>query len=144
MGRREHLNGMAFHEAGHAVVAWALNVAVGDIHVRKVGEGDGGTQIGCADALPFIDRLALCFAGIQAETVFDVPQPPGMGDGDICVVLNLLKGLPDRHGKVLRDKGRDRARDLLLEHRDRVIRLAERLNDVHQVGGAEFLSLMGA
>jgi hypothetical protein len=30
-----YLRAMAFHEAGHAVVAWSLDLPVGDIHWRK-------------------------------------------------------------------------------------------------------------
>ena len=96
----EHLRGMAFHEAGHAVVAWALGLPVGDIYVRQIEEGNGDAQIGCADALSFIDRLAVCFAGIRAEEVFDVPQPRGMGDADNLMVIRLLEAY--RNGKASR------------------------------------------
>ena len=137
-----HLKGMAFHEAGHAVVAWALGLPVGDIYVRKMGEGDGGAQIGCADALSFIDRLAVCFAGTQAASVFNAPQPEGMGDKDISMVMNLLSGTCETHGAMLRDQGRARASHLLMEHRDHVTRLAERLIHVHHVDAAEFMHLM--
>jgi hypothetical protein len=116
MDAAEHLKGMAYHEAGHAVVAWALGLPVGDVYVRKMGEGNGGAQIGCADALSFIDRLAVCFAGIQAEAVFNVPEPPWMGGADILMVRGLLKGISETHGIVLRDQGRERARDRLVEH----------------------------
>lgn len=40
--------------------------------------------------------------------------------------------------------GHVRARELLLEHRDRVIRIAERLLDVRQIDEEEFLGLMSA
>jgi len=133
---------MAFHEAGHAVVAWALGLPVDDIYVRKIGEGDGGAQIGCADALSFIDRLAVCFAGTQAASVFNAPQPEGMGDKDISMVMNLLSGTCETHGAMLRDQGRARASHLLMEHRDHVTRLAERLIHVHHVDAAEFMHLM--
>jgi hypothetical protein len=43
---------MAFHEAWPSVVAWSLNVPVGEIHIRQMNEGNGGTQIGCSDHLP--------------------------------------------------------------------------------------------
>jgi hypothetical protein len=41
MDAAEHLKGMAYHEAGHAVVAWALGLPVGDVYVRKMDEGNG-------------------------------------------------------------------------------------------------------
>ena len=34
MDATEHLKGMAYHEAGHAGVAWALGLPVGDVYVR--------------------------------------------------------------------------------------------------------------
>jgi hypothetical protein len=62
----EHLKGMAYHEAGHAVVAWALGLPV--------------------------------------------------GGADILMFRGLLKGISETHGIVLREQGRERARDLLVEH----------------------------
>jgi hypothetical protein len=35
MDAAEHLKGTAYHEAGHAVVAWALGLP-GDVYVRKM------------------------------------------------------------------------------------------------------------
>ena len=66
MDAAEHLKGMAYHEAGHAVVAWALGLPIGNVYVRKMGEGDGGAQIACVYTLSFVDRIAVCLAGIQA------------------------------------------------------------------------------
>jgi ATP-dependent Zn protease len=40
--------------------------------------------------------------------------------------------------------GEARARELLLQHRERVIRLTERLLDVRRIDAAEFLALMSA
>lgn len=144
MSAAEYLRGMAYHEAGHAVVAWALGIEVGDIHVRQVGQGNGGAQIAYTDEMSFIDRLAVCFAGSEAETVCDVPQPEGMNGDDHRRVYNLLHGISARHGRTLRDQGRGRARDLLTEHKANVTRLAERLFEAHQVSTDEFLRLMGA
>jgi hypothetical protein len=66
--------GIAFHEAGHAVVAWAL-----DCHVKEtaiIGD-DGKTSILCDyKRLGFGDRLALCLAGQVAEVLYDAPMPP--------------------------------------------------------------------
>ena len=142
MDAAEHLKGMAYHEAGHAVVAWALGLPIGNVYVRKMGEGDGGAQIACVYTLSFVDRLAVCLAGIQAAFVFNAQQPEGMGGRDIGMVMNLLSGTCETHGAMLRDQGRARASHLLVEHRDHVTRLAERLIHVHHVDAAEFMHLM--
>ena len=144
MDAAEHLKGMAYHEAGHAVVAWALGLPIGNIYVRKMGEGDGGAPIACVYTLSFVDRLAVCLAGIQAAFVFNAQQPEGMGGRDIGMVMNLLSGTCETHGAMLRDRGRARASHLLVEHRDHVMRLAERLIHVHHVDAAEFMHLMTA
>ena len=138
-----YLRGMAFHEAGHAVVAWSLNLPVGDIHIREIGAGDGGTQIASTADLSFIDRMAVCFAGIEAGVVFQSPQPSWAGNGDRRMAFNLLMGMPEEHAEWLWNRAGVRASELLVEHTDRVIRLAARLIEVHEVDAAEFLRLMG-
>jgi hypothetical protein len=139
-----YLRGMAFHEAGHAVVAWSLNVPVGDIHIRQMNAGNGGTQIGCSDRLPFIDRIAICFAGIEAGIVFQSPQPSWAGNGDRRMAFAMLEGMPEDHAEWLWNRGGARASELLVEHTDKVIRLVARLLEVHEVDAAEFLRLMSA
>ncbi|MGA8412218.1 MAG: hypothetical protein WB756_10705, partial [Xanthobacteraceae bacterium] len=47
------------------------------------------------------------------EAVFNVPEP---GGADILMVRGLLKGISEKHDMVLRDQGREPARDLLVEH----------------------------
>jgi hypothetical protein len=60
----------AYHEAGHAVVAFALGLLVGTIRVRADDAG-GTTEIEPADHLTLIDQIALCHAGTAAEQLFD-------------------------------------------------------------------------
>jgi hypothetical protein len=142
MDAAAYLRGMAFHEAGHAVVAWALNLPVGDIHIREIGAGNGGAQISCADDLPIIDRLAVCFAGIEAGTVFQSPQPSWAGNSDHRMAFEILDGTPEDHAVRLLDRGGVRASELLVEHADKVTRLVTRLLEVHAVDAAEFLRMM--
>jgi hypothetical protein len=139
-----YLRAMAFHEAGHAVVAWSLDLPVGDIYIRGIGEGNGGAQIGGVENLSFIDRIAVCFAGIEAGKVFQSPQPSWAGNADCGMAFSLLTGMPEDHAEWLWDRGAARAGELLVEHKGKVIRLVERLIDVRQIDAAEFLSLMTA
>jgi ATP-dependent Zn protease len=61
--------GTAYHEAGHAVVAWALSLPVGTIRVWEEDAG-GGTEIGSASHLSLIEQIAIRAAGHAAEQVF--------------------------------------------------------------------------
>ena len=142
----DYLRAMAFHEAGHAVVAWSLNLRVESIHIREIGAGNSTTKTHPPDHLPLIDQLATLAAGLEAEQVFDCPLHEHAGDRDRLMAITLIR---EHHEDLASDEvqshlaaGRARARELLLEHRDRVIRIAERLLDVRQVGGIEFLVLV--
>jgi ATP-dependent Zn protease len=139
-----YLRGMAFHEAGHAVVAWSLKLPVGDIHIRGIGAGNGSAQVGSTDHLPLIDRIAVCFAGIEAGEVFHSPQPSWAGNEDKRVAFEILYDEPEDQAQQVWHRGGARARELLVEHSDRVTRLATRLIKVQQVDAAEFLRLMAA
>src|SRR5260370_38623392 len=83
-----YLRGMAFHEAGHAVVAWSLNVCVANIHIREVGAGNGGAQIGWSEDLPLTDQLAALAAGKIAEREFKNAPPDHAGDSDSAMAIN--------------------------------------------------------
>jgi ATP-dependent Zn protease len=144
----QYLQGMAYHEAGHAVVAWSLHVRVGNIHIRKIGVGNGGAEIGCADRLPLTDQLAAVAAGNEAEQIFKSPLPDHASDGDrvmaINLVLKLLGRIASDEIQVQLTAGHARARELLVEHRDKVVRVAERLREAHHVNACEFLRSMNA
>jgi ATP-dependent Zn protease len=62
--------GTAYHEAGHAVVAWSLGLEVGTISVLA-DDASGGVQIGSADHLNLVEEIAVCAAGYTAENTFD-------------------------------------------------------------------------
>jgi ATP-dependent Zn protease len=139
---------MAFHEAGHAVAAWSLNLLVGDIDICGIGEGNGGAQIGCAAHLVLVDQLAALAAGKEAERVFQSPPPIHAGDGDrvmaINLVLKLHPGIALDEVEMYLTAGHARARELLIEHQNMVTRLAELLVKTRQVVAADFLGLMNA
>ena len=71
--------GIAYREAGHAVVGWALGLRV---TVTRVFHDDakgwkGGTDANVAQVgqLPLPERLAFFAAGYIAETMFQCPIP---------------------------------------------------------------------
>jgi hypothetical protein len=144
IGEADYLRGVAFHEAGHAVVAWSLKLRVLGLRVRGIGAGDSETKTDPADRLPLTDQLALCLAGEKAGKLFECPLPPWTARSDREKVLTLLLGLSGHEDEKRRVQGYARAHALLLEHQDRVVRLVTRLLEVHEVDAAEFLHLMRA
>jgi ATP-dependent Zn protease len=144
----DYLRAMALHEAGHAVVAWSLSLRVESICIREIGAGNSATKTDPLDDLPLMDQLATLAAGLEAEWMFNCPLHEHAGVRDrlmaITLVLEHHKGLASDEIQSHLAAGRDRARELLLEHRDRVIRIAEHLLDVRQVDAAGFLGLVSA
>ncbi len=137
----QYPRGVAYHEAGHAVVAWALGVPVGTVHVRE-SDASGGTDIGATDHLTRIERIALCYAGYAAEKVFGYPAHEQAPFDDRWMILNLLAGIPENKHRAFRDAGYNLARTCLEANRSKVIFLAERLVEHGRVERAEFLRLM--
>ena len=68
----DYLWGMAFHEAGHAVVAWSLNLRVESIYIREIGAGNSATKTEPPDHLPLMDQLATLAAGLEAGQALTV------------------------------------------------------------------------
>jgi hypothetical protein len=60
--------GTAIHEAGHAIVMWALGLTVGTIEIGiNNDESKGKADLLTSDQhLPLIHRIAVCVAGIKA------------------------------------------------------------------------------
>lgn len=143
----DYLRAMAFHEAGHAVVAWSLNLRVERIQIREIGAGSSATQTHPPDHLSLIDRLATLAAGLEAELAFNCPLYEHAGDRDRPMAIAVLR---EHHEDLASDEiqshlaaGQARARELLLEHRERVVQ-SECLLDVRRIDEAEFLALMSA
>jgi ATP-dependent Zn protease len=142
----DYLRAMSYHEAGHAVVAWSFGVEVGNIHIREIGAGNGGAQIGSADHLPLTDQLALLAAGKEAERQCKSGLPDYASDEDRLMAINLvLKHQPGLSSDEIQrhlDAGHDRARERVVEHRAKIERLADRLRHDREVSAATFLLLM--
>ena len=68
MGDVDMARGAAFHETGHAVVAWSLGLEVAHIVIGIGGDDSKGHAniTSDQDHLPLIDRLAVRLAGIEA------------------------------------------------------------------------------
>ena len=144
----DYLWGMAFHEAGHAVVAWLLNLRVESICICEIGAGNSQTKTDAPDHLSLMHQLATLATGLEAGRVFNRPLPEEVGYRDRLMAITLVrehhKGLAWDDIQSHLATGHAHARELLLEHRNRVIRVAEHLRDVRHIDAVEFLGLMSA
>jgi hypothetical protein len=100
--------GVAYHEAGHAVVALAFGLWVARVEIFPE-DHSGATDVEPADHLPIEDRIALCVGGMNANDMFNAPMHDLATFGDHVLVLKLIKNADDADGDVLRDKGHQRA-----------------------------------
>jgi ATP-dependent Zn protease len=121
------LRGVAFHEAGHAVVALALGLHVARVEIFHE-DYSGATDIAPDNHLPLVDRIAICVAGMNAGEMFNAPASHQYADsGDHGKVIELLYDIAEAESDVLRGKGHQRAWDLLNDHADSVEDIAAQL-----------------
>ena len=131
----------AYHEAGHAVVAWSFSVPVGGIYLDLQNES------GHTDApshkhmdIDIARRIAFCLAfappGRPAKAAFDL--------GNVWEMLRdngTTKDTPE--GKALRNQDRDCADKQLRKHAVRVVRVAKRLlQPPYQITREQFEQMM--
>jgi hypothetical protein len=138
----------AYHEAGHAVVAWSFGVSVSGIYLDLQNES------GHTDApshkhmnIDIARRIAFCLAGLRAEDAFAAPGRPAKAAFDLGNVWEMLRdnGTPKDtpEGKALRNQGRDCADKQLRKHAARVASVAKRLlKPPHKMNPARFKRLM--
>ena len=116
-----HLRNAAYHEAGHAIVAWRLGLTILRLRIGTGGDpGKGGADIERKADLSLIDQIAICYGGIAGQDMLDLEAHPESGMMDQYMVSQLLgEDREDREdGLALQDAGYERARALLEPHRD--------------------------
>lgn len=79
----------AVHEAGHAVVAWALGLRVQAMSVAD--SGDGRSKIECTARHPLLHQIAVAEAGMVAAELLAAPTLPQAGMTDAAKVMELLE-----------------------------------------------------
>jgi ATP-dependent Zn protease len=127
----EQLRSTAYHEAGHAIVGWALKLQIHRLRIGIQGDaGKGAADMERNEALSLVDRIAICYGGIAAQDMLQLETHELAGMMDENCVRELLG---DEHedsdeGFRLRDAGYDRARSLLELHRQPLDRIAAALS----------------
>jgi hypothetical protein len=79
----------AYHEAGHAIAGWALDLCVLEIRIRDDRPGEHAKFCG-AERLSLVHRIALLNAGRQAEELFGHRLPSWATDRDRENTLNAI------------------------------------------------------
>ena len=128
MSELDHaLRAVAYHEAGHAVVALALGLRVARVEIFPE-DYSGGADADDAGHLSLEDQIAICVAGMVAEDVFEAPASHELAHcGDHGRVIELLDEIDETTGDELRGKGYQRASDLLKAHAASVEDIAAQL-----------------
>jgi hypothetical protein len=86
----------AIHEAGHAIVAWALG-----LKVRALSIGEAGSGRSCIEDpshLPLSDRIAVAAAGMEATDLLHLSAWDEAGFSDVAKIVNLLDQYSDDEG----------------------------------------------
>ncbi|WP_316191980.1 MULTISPECIES: hypothetical protein [unclassified Bradyrhizobium] len=136
--------GVAFHEAGHVVVATALGLAIGYVELAIDGDdAKGAAEIEDNSKLSLVDQLAVCAAGPEAQRLFAAPTHSGAGWADYGMMIKLVEGLTDEHSRNMRYAGYQRAHDLLVQHADKVERLAKHLLTKKHLMRGELHNVLG-
>jgi hypothetical protein len=119
----------AFHEAGHAVVGWALGLHVGWVRIED--DYNGKADIGICDHLPPVDQIAVAMGGWYGATLSGVePLHDDETLGDHAHALNVTNAAsPDDEeaGDAVYQEGCERAHELVTRHADLVVLVAAEL-----------------
>ena len=119
--------GLAYHEAGHAVVAWALGLRV--IGISLGTKGDGGLNTLLDEAYPpsLFQALVINRGAAAAEDLFAAPTRSLAGVRDRYQAEHeILPRLKRKKSRAM-EEAYQRARKLLQLHSDRAVRVAEYL-----------------
>jgi hypothetical protein len=131
---------LAFHEAGHTVVAYALGAEVCFI------EANFATLAGLSKSSVFVDNienLAVCVAGCRAEHAFGASSRRATKKGDLRDMRKLLSLFPEPDRRVARSKGY-RMADVTIEANADESRIAHELLARRQLDADPKVRIEGA
>ena len=139
---KRYPEGTAYHEAGHAIVAYALGLRVGDIHINEHDEGGGTEVCQCDASRSFIEQAALRLAGIKAQTLWKKPSTLPLGQKDQEKLLHQGRGLSDACREEIRMRGFELAGEKLERYEGKVKAVAEHLIEHGRMTESEFDAMM--
>lgn len=117
------LFGVAFHEAGQAIVGRYFGLK--PIKVEILADGSGKTDlVGVCGDLPLVDRIAIHCAGQASRTVFRCRSHTIRFSDDETEINRLVNGLTDDQILQVRNDGYRRAITIIKSNASEVKRLA--------------------
>jgi len=141
----DFVRGNAYHEAGRAVVAWALGLRVDSITIQGDRPSENATMAR-VERLSLIDQIAATAAGREAELLFGhvLPESTTCGDRDRIIGLLLASGVPEVSIPTCPQltAGEKRVRALLTKHERKIHDVAARLVECRFITGDEFKRFM--
>jgi hypothetical protein len=102
----------------------------------------GEAKIADDTSLPLIDRMAICAAGREAQSVFGAPTNHLAGAMDETKIIKLTKHLHEEARSALLNDGYQRAHELIVAHKAKVDRIAENLAAIGSLSLAEIRALL--
>jgi ATP-dependent Zn protease len=139
----DDLRSAAYHEAGHAIVAWALGLRVHRIMIGIAGDLTAGeADIEEKRSMSLVDRIAICSAGVDAQELFDAPTNDICAISDMGKIYDLIGEYNEQVGSCLRQIGFQKSREILKQHRDKVARVAQALVERMELTKAEIDALL--
>jgi len=111
------------------------------VEIDPNDDSAGHSEIGDCSHLPIEDQIAICIAGLEAQYLFGCPfSHPLAGASDFSKIIELVEdGRSEEDSKSIRDAGAERARNILIEHRDVAARLAQALFERGRIDAGVFL-----
>jgi hypothetical protein len=135
----------AAHEAGHAVVAWALGLRVGELSAgTDDNEWAGRAIIEASSNLSVVDRLAVCFAGVIGQEILKTAVLDLAGFADDYEASTILdsSGIAKPKGYAIREAARKRAEALLKANTEKFEALAEALTTAGHLSSADVKAIL--
>jgi ATP-dependent Zn protease len=130
--------GLSYHEAGHAVVAWALGFRVIKVSIGMDGDDGPVTELDPVNPPTPSQALIINRGGMAAEDLFEAPTSPRAHFFDrYDADQKILKRLKRKKCEAKR-VAYDRARELLEANKEMAIGVAEHLIKHGKIDGAEF------
>ncbi len=132
---------LAVHEAGHAIVAWALGADVVFVEI-DIATGNGASRSSNFDDGQ-IKNLAVCVAGFRAEHLLDASTLKQTKKGDFRLMRELLSSLPKAERRAARVQGYQLADETLNAKADVVRRIADELLARRWIGDDTIVRIEG-
>jgi hypothetical protein len=131
----------AVHEAGHAVVMWALESGVDALTVDDGGKGCTHPS-GGGPTWSTVQEIAIAAAGAAAVELLKAENWHHASFTDDVKIVELLESYPEEDANMLRVEGEKLATDILTANVDLLTALADALDQSGRLAGRELTTFL--